>query len=50
MDTGRDTPGKILQSFEQVGFGLDVRRGRDEFLGLGDRFGEGTREGISEHA
>ena len=36
---GRDTAGQVLQSFEQVGFGLDERCGGDEFLGLGDRGG-----------
>jgi hypothetical protein len=33
-----------LESFEQVGFGLDVRCGRHELFGLSDRGGEGIRE------
>jgi hypothetical protein len=44
VHAARDAPGQVLQSFEQVGFGLDVRRGGYKFLGLGDRFGEGIRE------
>ena len=48
VHAGRDAAGQVLQSFEQVGFGLDVRRGGDEFLGLGDRVGEGTRDGIED--
>ena len=44
MDAGRDTTGQILQSFEQVGFGLDVRCGGHQFLGLCDRIGKGIRE------
>ena len=54
VGTGRDAAGQVLQPLEQVGFGLDVWCVRDEFLGFGDRVGEGTREGtrdgISEHA
>ena len=44
MGAGGDTPGQILESFEQVGFGLDVRCGRHEFFGLGDRGGERARK------
>jgi len=50
MDAARDAPRQVLQSFEQVGFGLDVRCGGHQFLGLGNRIGEGTGEGMSGHA
>ena len=47
VHAGGDATGQVLQSFEQVGFGLDMRRGGDQFFGLGDGVGERLRE---EHA
>ena len=41
----RDAAGQVLQSFEQIGFGLDERCGGDQFLGLGDRVGKGPETG-----
>ena len=34
---GGHATGQVLQPLEQVGFGLDMRRGGDQFFGLGDR-------------
>ena len=34
---GGHASGQVLQPLEQVGFGLDMRCGGDQFFGLGDR-------------
>ena len=39
-----NAPGQVLQPLEQVGFGLDMRCGGDQFLGLGDRGDQRLRE------
>ena len=50
MRTGRNATGQVLQSFEQVGFGLDMRCGGDEFFGLGDCREQRLGEERSGHA
>jgi hypothetical protein len=34
----RDALGQILEAFEEIGLAVDVRGGRDQLLGFGDRF------------
>jgi hypothetical protein len=38
------TAGQILQTFDQVGLGLDVRCGGHQFFRLGDRVAERPRK------
>ena len=47
---GGHTPGQVLQPLEQVGFGLDMRCGGDQFFGLGDCGGQRLGEEGSGHA
>ena len=44
------TSGQVLQSLEQVGFGLDMRCGGDQFFGLGDGGDQRLGEEGSGHA